>query len=317
MITNYQPLTHLMEQQVLSQLQSRWLRHGLFQSIQLKMQYQPGKANIVADALSRSRPSVKSEESTQQEQQSDQDAEAQCDQAFTVTSSVRLAEAELIAFRDAQQADPVLKTLRELPEVELKHRNFGLSPEGILVKVEDDKRRPVVPQEMRQKILQENHDVLTVGHVGIQRIVDLVKQTYWCRGLWSDAAQYVWSCPVCQRMKSDNRQKAGVLQPIPLPERAWQQITTDLVIDLLESDGKTAVAVFVDRLTKMVHFFPCTKEITAAEYARLFVNQVCRLHGMPEVIISDRDPRFVSKLWEEMFLFSEQIFGLALPSIRR
>ena len=91
------------------------------------------------------------------------------------------------------------------------------------------------------------------------------------------------------------------MQPIPLPERAWQQITTDLVTDLPESDGKTAVAVFVDRLTKMVHFFPCTKEITAAQYARLFVNQVFRLHGMPEVIISDRDPRFVSKFWEELF----------------
>ena len=102
-------------------------------------------------------------------------------------------------------------------------------------------------------------------------------------------------------MKLDNRKKAGVLQPIPLPERAWQQITTDLVTDLPESDGKTAIAVFVDRLTKMVHFFPCTKEITAAEYAHLFVNQVFRLHGMPEVIISDRDPRFVSKFWEEMF----------------
>ena len=115
--------------------------------------------------------------------------------------------------------------------------------------------------------------------------MDLVKRTYWWHGLWSDAAHYVPSCPVCQQMKSDNREKASVLQPIPLPERAWQQITTDLVTDLPESDGKGAIAVFVDRLTKMVHFFPCTKEITAAEYARLFINQVFRLHGMPEVII--------------------------------
>ena len=91
-------------------------------------------------------------------------------------------------------------------------------------------------------------------------------------------------------MKSDNWKKASVLQPIPLLERAWQQITTDPVTDLPEAEGKTAVAVFVDRLTKMVHFFPCTKEINAVEYARLFVNQVFRLHGMPEVIISDRDP---------------------------
>ena len=56
-----------------------------------------------------------------------------------MTSSVRVEESELMAFRDAQQADPVLKELLELPEVELKRRNFGISPKGILVKVEDDK----------------------------------------------------------------------------------------------------------------------------------------------------------------------------------
>ena len=178
MITDHQPLTHLMEQQVLSRLQSRWLRHGLFQSIQPKMQYQPGKANIVTDALSRSRPSVKSEESAQQEQRNDQNAEAQCDQAFQITNSVRLDESELIAFRDAQQADPILQTLLQLPGMGLQRRNFELSPQEILVKVEDDQRRPVVPKEMRQKILQENHDVPIVGHVGIQWTVDLLKWAY-------------------------------------------------------------------------------------------------------------------------------------------
>ena len=70
-----------------------------------------------------------------------------------MTSSASIAESELIAFRDAQQADPVLKTLLELPEMELQRKNFEISPQGILVKVEDDQRRPVVPKEMRQKIL--------------------------------------------------------------------------------------------------------------------------------------------------------------------
>ena len=73
-------------------------------------------------------------------------------------------------------------------------------------------------------------------------------------------------------MKSDHQKKASALQPILLLEQAWQQITTDLLTDLPESEGKTAVEVFMDRLTKMVHFFPCTKEITATEYVRLFVN---------------------------------------------
>ena len=78
-------------------------------------------------------------------------------------------------------------------------------------------------------------------------------------------------------------------------------MTTDLVTDLPESEGYTAVAVFVDRLTKRVHFAPCTKEVTASDYARIFVDTVFRHHGLPEVIISDRDPRFTSKFWTTLF----------------
>ena len=57
--------------------------------------------------------------------------------------------------------------------------------------------------------------------------------------------------------------------------------TTDLDIDLIESNGYTAIAVFVDKLTKMVHLAPCTKEVTVVEYATLFVDHVFRLHGLP------------------------------------
>ena len=99
-------------------------------------------------------------------------------------------------------------------------------------------------------------------------------------------------------MKSDHRKKAGLLQPIPVPETKWQQITTDLVTDLPESEGMTALAVFVDRLTKIVHFIPYKKNIIAQQYARLFIDHVFKLHGLPKVIISDCDPRFSSKFWD-------------------
>ena len=119
--------------------------------------------------------------------------------------------------------------------------------------------------------------------------------------MWSDVGEYVRTCPVCQLVTSNHRKKAGMLQPIPLPERKWQQITTDLVTDLPESEGKTAIAIFVDRLSKMVHFAPCTKEISAEKYAQLFIDHVFKHHGMPEVIISDRDPRFTNRFWKELF----------------
>ena len=93
------------------------------------------------------------------------------------------------------------------------------------------------------------------------------------------------------------QEKGGfIAKPIPLLERKWQQIMTDLVTDLPESEGMTAIAVFVNRLTKMVHFVPCRKDITAQQYARLFIDHVFKLHGLPEVIISDHESKVFKQI---------------------
>ena len=69
------------------------------------------------------------------------------------------------------------------------------------------KQLMVIPCELRQKIFVENHDVHVVGHMGINQIVDLIKQVYWWRGLWGNIVAYVRSCRVCQRMKFDNQKR--------------------------------------------------------------------------------------------------------------
>ena len=112
---------------------------------------------------------------------------------------------------------------------------------------------------------------------------------------------HVRSCPVCQLVKSDHRKKAGTLQPIPLPERKWQEITTDLVTYLPKSEGKTAIVVFVDCLSKMVHFALCTKEISWEKDVQLFIDHVFKHHGLPKVIISNRDLKFTSRFWKDLF----------------
>ena len=62
----------------------------------------------------------------------------------------------------------------------------------------------------------------------------------------------------------------------------------------------TIVLIVVDHLTRMAHFLPCTETITAEETATLFLHGVYRLHGLPRVLVSDRDPKFVSGFWQTL-----------------
>ena len=82
-------------------------------------------------------------------------------------------------------------------------------------------------------------------------------------------------------MKSDNRAKAGLLQHLEILTKKWPHVIADLVMDLPEFDGYTAITVFVNKLTKMIHFVPCQKKVDAMEYARIFVDRIFRLHALP------------------------------------
>ena len=167
-------------------------------------------------------------------------------------------------WKEAQTKDPTIQaTLQQLKKQPKRRPGYTQTPQGLLMYEDKGQRKLVVPTSMRQKVLATCHDEPTKGHIGIHKTLALVKERYLWKGMGQDVEQYVCSCPVCQIMKSDHQKKAGLLQPIPIPIRKLEQITTELVTDLPASDGYTAVVVFFNRLTKMVHFCPCTKEITA------------------------------------------------------
>jgi hypothetical protein len=107
---------------------------------------------------------------------------------------------------------------------------------------------------------------------------------------------YVKSCD-CARFKSSRHKPFGLLQPLPIPKRPWSSISTDFIVELPPSKGYTAIAVWVCRLTKMAHFVPCSTSVTAEHTARIFIQQIYRLHGLPEDIVSDRGTQFVSRFW--------------------
>jgi hypothetical protein len=112
---------------------------------------------------------------------------------------------------------------------------------------------------------------------------------------------FVRQCDVCQHAKHLNTHPGGLLQPLPIPTGAWRDITMDFVEGLPLSEGYNVILVVVDRFTKYAHFVPLRHPYSAPLVARVFVDSIVKLHGMPHSITSDRDCIFTSKFWKLLF----------------
>jgi len=119
-----------------------------------------------------------------------------------------------------------------------------------------------------------------------------------------DVKTFIRNCHTCQQIKPIMRKSAGLLQPIPIPSSIWEDLSMDFVTHLPSFNGFTTILVIVDRFSKGVHLGALPSHYTAFKVANLFLNIVCKLHGFPRSIISDRDPIFVSSFWRELFRLS-------------
>jgi hypothetical protein len=173
----------------------------------------------------------------------------------------------------------------------------------------------VVPDApgLKDVILTELHDCPYSGHTGAHKLQARLKQLYWWPSWRSDCVHWVKTCVSCQQNKGDKRSK-GLLQPLAVPQNAWDEVTWDLITQLPKTKGgHDAIVVWVDRLSKMVHFAPTTTTVTAEGLAKLFLRNVWRLHGMPLKLVSDRDPRITSEYARQVFkmLGTKQGFSTA------
>lgn len=101
------------------------------------------------------------------------------------------------------------------------------------------------------------------------------------------------------------------MQPLPIPAHVWKDISLDFVTGLPASGGYSVLLVVVDRFSKYVHLGALPSHYTAYKVAELFVNMVCKLHGLPKSIVSDRDPIFISKFWSDLFKFSGTLLRMS------
>jgi len=158
-------------------------------------------------------------------------------------------------------------------------------------------------EELRQNIVKRYHDALHAGHPGQYNTLEQVKRDFWWPGMYSFIKKFVEGCARCQQMKVNTHPTTAPLVPIPAPKDAFpfSNLTMDLITDLPECEGDDSILVVVDHAsTKGVILIPCRKTTDAMGAANLLLEHVYKRFGLPNKIISDRDPRFAANVFQEL-----------------
>jgi hypothetical protein len=271
--TDQKSLKQLLQQQIVTAEQQNWAAKLL--GYDFKIVYKPGSLNRGADALSRVTRTGELQQMCTRGQWKDE-----------------------AVIRDEVLQDPQLQQIvKDLQNDEFsrpgyEYRQGVLLYEGRLVL---SKQSILIPQT-----LEEFHNTPQGGHSGFYRTYRrLAANIYWI-GMKNTVQEFV-KCDVCQRQKYLASSPGGLLQPLPIPDRIWEDLSMDFITGLPKSKGYEAILVVVDRLSKYAHFVPLKHPYTARVVAEIFTKEVVRLHGIPLSIMSDRDPIFISNFWKELF----------------
>ncbi|KAJ9544596.1 hypothetical protein OSB04_024303 [Centaurea solstitialis] len=234
----------------------RWTKSRAIQDYDCEILYHPGKANVVADALSRKAPKL-----------SFQTAHLRMAVTTSFLDLVRRAQEEA-----------------SLDENQNKERVRGQLPmmvrdgRGLLTR----HGRVWVPLAggARQTLLEEAHKSRFSIHPGATKMYRDLRVDYWWPGLKREVARYVESCLTCLKVKAEHQRPHGKMQPLEIPEWKWKNITMDLITKLPKTPRKfDAIWVIVDRLTKSAHFLAIRESFTSEQLAELYVKEVVKRHG--------------------------------------
>ncbi|GJR92813.1 putative reverse transcriptase domain-containing protein [Tanacetum coccineum] len=285
--TDHKSLQHILNQKELNMRQRRWLE--LLSDYDCDIRYHPGKANVVADALSRKErePPLRV-------------------RALVMTISLDLPKQILNAQTEARKPENIknedvggmLIENAKFPEA-LRTEKLEPRTDGTLCL----NGRSWLPcyGDLRTVIMHESHKSKYSIHPGSEKMYQDVKKLYWWPNMKADIATYVSKCLTCAKVKAEHQRQSGLLVQPEIPQWKWDNITMDFVTKLPKSSqGYDTIWVIVDRLTKSAIFIPMKETDPLEKLARMYLKEVVTRHGIPVSIICDRDPRFASNFWRSL-----------------
>ncbi|KAL4584860.1 hypothetical protein LXL04_009470 [Taraxacum kok-saghyz] len=272
--TDHKSLQYVFTQKDLNMRQRRWIE--LINDYDCEIIYHEGKANVVADALSR--------------------------KIREKPIRARSMRMELVS--------TLVQLLKEAQTEALKDENVKNEKLGRKIEFEENvrglktvRRRVWVPKfgGNRKMILDDAHKSKYSIHPGSTKMYCDLRRHYWWPGMKPRVAKYVSKCATCAQVKAEHQVPFGNIQSLQVPVGKWEDITMDFVMGLPRtSKGNDAIWVIVDRLTKSALFIAMKETTPLEKLAKLYVDEVVRLHGVPLTIVSDRDARFTSRFWQAL-----------------
>ncbi|GJX07412.1 reverse transcriptase domain-containing protein [Tanacetum coccineum] len=273
--TDHKSLQHILDQKDLNMRQRRWIE--LLSDYDCEIRYHPGKANVVADALSRK-----------------ERIEPLRVRALVMTIGLDLPSRILEAQREAVKIENI-----KAEDISGMLKKLEARADGTLCL--DNRSWLPCYGDTRSLIMHESHKSKYSIHPGADKMYHDLKMLYWWPNMKADIATYVSKCLTCAKVKAEHQRPSGLLVQPDIPEWKWEKITMDFITKLPKTAaGYDSIWVIVDRLTKSAHFLPMKETDSTEKLTRLYMKEIVARHGIPVSIISDRDSHFTSRVWQSL-----------------
>ncbi|XP_061369307.1 uncharacterized protein LOC133312169 [Gastrolobium bilobum] len=244
-----------------------------------RIEYKAGSSNIVADALSR----IHEEASVNA---------LLSEPVFDILKEIKQQNTEdsyLLHCQQQVQNNSTDVSLLTVKDGIVFHKNrFLLSPKSLLI----------------PGLIREAYASPVGGHASITRTFLRLSTNFYWTTMRADVKQYVSECSICQQVKYEANKPTRLLQPLPVPEGIFEDLSMDFIVGLPLSHGHCTILVVIHRLSKFAYFGRLPRSYTAAVVAHLFCELVVSNHGFPCSLLTDRDPVFMSQFWTQLFKLS-------------